>query len=1007
MTSWFGLGLLGFGAVLCVGSLPSGTGEEGAVLHPGAAYELREGEEHEYRLELAPGEVVEATVEQRGIDVSLSLSDPGGKILLSLDSPTGTKGSEGLVAIAGTGGTYPLRVRAATGRDSGGRGFYLLRLAAPRLARPRDRMRAQACREYSEGDRLRRQGTGEDLRRSLVHYDRALRFWQTLEEPDQQVIVSYRQAQVLRDLGSLAAAAGAYRRAASLTQDTELQLHVLNLLAVLYARMGDAPQALRTGQQALELAPRMANPVSHAAALNNLGVVYRTWGEHDKALELFAASLEIWKKVGPHDQWARTLVNQGDALQALGSAKLAIDPLLQALDMQRAIGDRDGEAETYRALGAVYVRLGLRSIGLGYLNEAAAIANASGHAWIEALALNEAGSVLVEMERLGEARDAFLAAGRVARNVGHLSNEAFALAGLGRVLLAEGDGAGALDPFTRSEELFTRFGDPNALSTVLHGRALAERSLGRLEDSLESIQTAVSLAESLREGVSRRDLQAHVIGARTDLYDLQVDLLLRLHERRPGRGYDAEAFAASEWRRARSMLEMVEKMGAGPPRDLPRDILRRQGILRNRLHELAGEKLKNGRRDLPRIQAAVQRTLARWEELSEEIRRQSPAYAAVAEPKLVGVPEVQEILDPETALIAYTLGEERSTLWWIEKNGLEVYELRSRAELEPLAAEVYDSLARLRTKQRNRAQSRKELLGELLLGPVADRLARVRRLVVVADDALQVLPFAALPVPGAGDLVESHAVVQLPSASLAATLRARQQQRSAPADLIAVFADPVFGLSDVRLGGRTTGESRSLPGEMARLPHSEREALAILDLFPAGRSRRLIGFDANRRNAMTPDLARYRYIHFATHGIVDLENPDLSGIQLSRIDPQGQTWIGEGILPFYEVYNLNLPADLVTLSACQTAVGPQLRGEGPLGMSRSFLYAGASRVVGSLWDVEDAAAADLMILFYRALIEEGLPPSLALQKAQNAMRAQERWSSPHHWAGFVLQGDWR
>lgn len=983
--SWAGLGLLGVGAILCAAcSAPSEKREAGAARRPGVTYELREGEKHTYRLELAPGQVVDATAEQRGIDVSLTLSNPAGGELLSIDSPTGTEGNERLVAIAEAGGTYELRVLAATGWASGGQGQYLLRLDPPRSAQPEDRTRAQACREYSEGDRLRKKGTDKDRRRALVHYDRARQLCQDLGDMEWQIVVFRRLGRLLQDLGDLPAAIATYQQALELKPPLKDSVSFLNYLAVLYAQQGDVHQALKAGEQALALAPRTGDLVSEAAALSNLGMISRSWGENDEALKYFARSLEVWKKGLPHREWATTLDNQGETLHAIGSSQQAIDPLQQALKMQKSLEDRKGEARTYRTLGVVYARLGSDVAALKYLEEARAGAQAQGDLWTEALALNNTGSIQLERGRLDEAQATFSEALRIARDGGHRDNEAFALAGLARVRLAEGDAAGASELFAHSEELYTRLGDPNALSMVLYGRALAERSRGRLEAALAFIERAVDLTESLRENVSQRDHRSHVIGARTDLYDLKVDLLLR-------QGDDAEAFAASEWRRARSMLEMVEKMGAvGPPRNLPRDILRRQGVLRNRLNELTGAQLRSDPQNQPEIRARIREALTRWEELSEEMRRLSPAYAAVTEPKLVGVREVQEILDPDTALIAYTLGEERSTLWWIEKDALVVRELRPRAELERLANDVYDQMAQPKRKQQERAQRQQEELGKLLLGSVADRLGNVRRLVVVADDALQILPFAALPVPGSGLLVESHAVVQLPSASLAVTLHARQPQRASPEGLLAVFAAPVFG-----------------PGELASLPHSKREAEEIRAMAPAGMSRLWIGFDAHRDNAMAPDLARFRYVHFATHGIVNLENPNLSGIQLSRVDPQGKPVEGMGILPFYEVYNLRLPADLITLSACQTAVGPQVRGEGPLGMSRSFLYAGASRVVGSLWDVDDEAAAELMILFYRALLEEGLPPSLALQKAQNEMRAQVKWQSPQHWAGFVLQGDWR
>ncbi len=1019
MKQWVGLGLLGVGAALCAGSLPSPlTGRPAASreleLSPGrlVRHDLKEGESHDYPLPLAPGEVVDVTIEQEGIDVSLILLSPDLEVLLSLDTPMGTHGAERLFAVAETGRPYRLRVQAATGKASGLHGSYTLRLAKPRPAGSVERMRARAWQEYSQGEKLRRAATGEARRTALVHYGIALRLWRTVGgDRAQEAIALYRRATIMWALGDLQEAVETYEQALPLAQDTEIRVSILNLLSMLYKQIGDTRMALRRGEQALELAPQTGNPVLYGAALNNLGSLYRTWGENDKALAYFDAALEKWREVGPCPDLAQTLTNKGEVLLAIGSPQPAIKLLKDALQVQEEIGDRIGAAQTHRTLGSAFGILGQLDLGLREMEQAHAIAKETGNRWIEGLTLNDIGSVQLRRREIVQARAAFTEAYRIAREEGQRDNEAYALSGLGRVLVEQGDGAGALERFARSQELFTQLDDPNALSLVLYGRALAERRLGRLDASRQSIEHALELVESLREEVSQHDLQTSVISVRSDLYDLRVDLLLRLHERRPDQGYDAASFAASENRRARSLLEGVRRMGAGIPPTLSREILDRREVLRSQLQALAQEKLKSGPRKRPGIEAEIRAALARWDDLSEEIRRQSPGYAAVAAPKLVGVPEVQDLLDSETALIAYTVGEERSILWWIEKDALEVHQdLPPRKDLEPLASDVYELISHPSTKQRGLMQDRLARLGEILLGPVAERLPRVRRLVVVADETLQTLPFAALPVPGSDEpLVATHAVVELPSASLAAALRARQESRPTPPELIAAFADPVFGLSDERFSQKR-GSTGALPRpsvEMARLPRSLEEADTILGLVSASRSLRLVGFEASRRAALDPKLARDRYIHFATHGLVEPDNPSLSGIQLSRIDPQGRPLEGDGILPFYEVYNLSLPADLVTLSACQTAVGPQVRGEGVLGMSRSFLYAGASRVIGALWEVEDADAADLMILFYQGLLRDGVSPAVALQRAQNTLRTRARRDTPYSWAGFVLQGDWR
>ena len=176
-------------------------------------------------------------------------------------------------------------------------------------------------------------------------------------------------------------------------------------------------------------------------------------------------------------------------------------------------------------------------------------------------------------------------------------------------------------------------------------------------------------------------------------------------------------------------------------------------------------------------------------------------------------------------------------------------------------------------------------------------------------------------------------------------------------------------------------------------------------MVPADQSLNALGFNATKEIVTSGRLAEFRIVHFATHGVLDTEQPNLSKIVLSQIDRQGER--KDGFLRTHEIYNLSLPSDLVVLSACQTALGKEVRGEGLVGLTRGFMYAGAARVMVSLWNVNDESTAVLMERFYRGLFEQGLQPAAALRQAQIEMWREAQWSAPFHWAGFVIQGDWR
>ena len=988
--------------------LPLATAELPLVFEKAISHPIKSGESHGYPLALEPGQVVEASVEQQSIDVALLLDDPEQTTLIRMDSPSGTEGFEQLVFVAQRRGDHRLLIKASDGPYSGGEGTYVLRVRKPRPAQPRDQKTADALAEMIRCEEERKKQTEEGGRRALLHCSNAFDLWKELGNQDQQAVALNRRGRIHAYLGESSQAVELYQWALSLATDRKERVLILNRLALAYADLGRISKAREAGEQALALAPE-AGPVLLAGALNNLSVIYRNWGEIDKAEEFSLRALEAWDSTDPHPDRVQSLLNLANIHLSIGSPESALDYLKEVGAVQRQFGGV--QHETYRFIGVALDQMGNRP-ARGFLELARSHAHVAGERWAETQALNDLGTHLLATGDWAEARAVFTEALEIARSTQNDPGAAYAIGGLGEALLEGGDASGALQSLVNAESRYQKIGDPSGLVAVLYRKALAERKLGRIEDSLGSIDRALELVELLRKDVGARDLRVEFVGIRTDLYDLRVDLLMSLHERSPDQGYAARAFQASEWRRARSLLETVREMGVSIPENISRDALRQQGFLRTRLQHLAEERIRfeaglsaGEGRSLSQVNQEIREAVAQWEVLAEDIRRENPAYSALTEPKIVGVPEVQEMLDGDTALLAITLGEKRSILWWIEKDAFEVRMLDPGAKLERLAQLAYERISHSSGRKQNRPEREVlEELGQSVLEPVADRLKSVRHLVIVADGALQSLPFSTFQSPDSGEpLVESHSVAQLPSASLGLALRERN--RPAWSGLLAIFADPVFDFSDPRFHG--TARPGQPPANLVRLPFSEKEAQAILKMVPKGESLRFLGFDARRDAALRPDLSKQQYIHFATHGIVDLRNPNLSGIQLSRIDAQGRLEEGGGLLPFYEVYNLSLPADLVTLSACKSAVGPHVRGEGYLGMSRSFLYAGASRVVGALWDVNDEAAAELMILFYRGLIVDGKPPAVALQEAQRAMRAQERWQSPYYWAGFVLQGDWR
>ncbi len=280
-------------------------------------------------------------------------------------------------------------------------------------------------------------------------------------------------------------------------------------------------------------------------------------------------------------------------------------------------------------------------------------------------------------------------------------------------------------------------------------------------------------------------------------------------------------------------------------------------------------------------------------------------------------------------------------------------------------------------------------------------------MLIVADGALQYVPFAALPSGTGVPLLARHEIVYLPSASVLATIRQDSRAVSGPLTA-AVFADPVFSKNDVRFASsRDTAapaETRAADGCLyGRLRFSRREAETIAAVAPG--TFEALDFSAAKDTLLARNLRDYRILHFATHCSLNAEHPELSGLVFSLVDKSGKPI--DGFLRLHEIYNLDLHADLVVLSACRTALGKEVHGEGLIGLTRGFMYAGASRVVSSVWNVDDRASSLLMSRFYTEMLSKHLTPAAALRAAQLSMLREPRWSNPHYWAAFGLQGEWR
>jgi len=943
------------------------------------------GETHTYRIALVVGQYARILFDQDGVDVVVTLVSPDGQKLTEVDSPNGTIGPEPVSVIAEEAGDYRLEVRTLYGHVPAGR--YTVRVTEARPASAHDSGRIAAERVDAETVMLQDDGTPKSRQRIIDKAEEALSLWR------------------------------AY------------------------------------GDQRGE-----------AAALNNAARIYGDVSEYHTVLEYSEEALQLAREVGDRKIETNALSALGWTYIALGERKTGLDYHLQALALAREIGYLRDKGGFIYALGFYYASEGDKQTALKYYQEALPLLRASVNLRLEADTLGASGLIYELQGEKRKALDYYEKSFQVLRSINNRLGEASMLGHMGRLYHESfGQKQRALEYYWQALSLIRSMESRWGEAELLYRIARVHHDQGDLLEALRYVEGTLNIIESMRAKISRNELRASFFANVQNYYEFYVALLMRLHKERPAEGYAAAALNASERARARVMLELLVEARARTRHDTDRTLLERDRQLRQALNQKAQYQAQlKERHHTPEQAAAVEKEInalqLEYDEVRGQIRKNRLREDMAALPAPLSLREIQkEVVDADTILLEYALGDERSFLWAVTPDSVTTYELPKRSEIEAAARKMYDLLTtRNQRKAGETIEQRRvrisasdaqyqyaaERLSEMVLSPIAAQL-KTKRLLVVSDGPLQYIPFAALidPTSNKQPLVAKHEIVSSPSASVLALQRREFSGRKEAPESLAVFADPVFDEADERVrmiskNGKLsptknahqvvhTGIARSQnqlptdlersvrdftisvsdnPSRMRRLPFSRAEAEAILE-FASGKPFKALDFRASRNVAIGPEISRYRVLHFATHGLLNNQHPELSGIVLSLIDESGHTV--DGFLRLNEIYNLELPTELVVLSACQTALGKQVKGEGLLGLVRGFMYAGSKRVVASLWKVDDEATAELMKIFYRSMLKEGLRPAAALQAAKVEMSRSKRWHLPYYWAAFELQGEWR
>ena len=813
----------------------------------------------------------------------------------------------------------------------------------------------------------------------------------------------------------------------------------------------------------LALAQESKNDQWIALSLSQAGMMQLLHGDYALSSESHETSLRLYERSGATEGVAFALHAIGILQRVYGNYEQALEYFQKSLQLTESLRRKDLAPRSLSSIGAVYELLGNHVLALDFHEKSLSAGEFSGSKFWTIFSLNSIGEIYREKGQFSKARTHLEMALKLSEQLAYKDRIAYVSLSIGDIDYVKGDYLQALKLAERAIAIARETSSRDALWKALTLAAKAHYGLGQNEKARQLLAEATNTVELLRSNVAGQELRSAYFATVRQPYEVYIDVLMQQHKQSPNEGHDVLALQVNERSLARSLLETLNEAHSDIRHGVDATLLERERALQRQLNMRAARqmRLSSADQDAAAIKKEIDALTAGYQQVAAKIRQSSPRYAALTQPVPLTMGKIQkQLLDPDTALLEYSLGESRSYLWLVTTTSHKSFELPKRGELEASVRRVVQLLndgKRWATDPQINSEYQDEAtkLSRMLLPAGLMAQLKAKRLLIVGDGALQYLPFGALPnlkseafdfrsrsgrrsIANALPLLVDHEIVTLPSASTLAVLRRESANRTQVNKTVAVIADPVFEATDERVTtqkGVAAGETENMNSEtfatsravlqravefetkteagegvreslqIKRLPFTRFEAENILATVPAQQSLKATDFRANRETATSAGLAQYRIVHFATHAILNSEHPELSGIVLSLVNEEGKPV--DGFLRLHDIYNLNLPADLIVLSACQTGLGREIRGEGLIGLTRGFMYAGAPRVVASLWKVDDAATAELMKRFYSAMLKDKLRPAAALRRAKIEMWKQKRWNAPFYWSAFELQGEWR
>jgi len=877
-------------------------------------------------------------------------------------------------------------------------------------------------------------------------------------------------AQVYSKKGMRREAVGTYTEALKIFVSANLNEGVASAVSgigIEYNRLGAYDMALECHTEAQQLHKAAGNDFHEARDLANLGNVFEAVADYAEALDHYRKAFHVQQRIKDEAGAAASLLNMGVSNKNLGNYAQSLRQLREALQKFQASGSRSGIADAYSNLGVLYKNIGalkeaetyyllalqhhkdlndstgwasdLANLGvvcalrkdharaLAYFDQARKIFDMTQDRKQSAIAVFNAAAVLVEQDKLKEAGERLDAAAADFEKLNYAEGLAWCKLVRGEIEKRKGQLKGAQLLFKQALEICSKLEMPEVACQCRGALAGTLAQEGKAQEAIVLYAATVDQLEKLRRNVGTFQLASAFLAKSSDVYHSVVNLLAERSRDEPPAG--ALAYRYLEMGRARSFIDMLVESGIDIRTGADPELLRQEKFLLARISSISSTILTELRAGSPpeHIQALrekLQSTETDYHRLQIELKEKCPEYARLYYPEPLTAEQVQQMLEPDAALLEYSVSKDQCYLFALTRGDLQVFPLPPEAEIRR-ATEKFRELLLNRGSRGYSEQAWR--LYEMLISPAESLLDGKKNIIIVPDGPLHHLAFECMLTEQTDRadfsrlpyLLRRAAVTYAPSATALAEIGRRQKQQAANEKQMLICADPDYGIDGGEVH-QTMRHARNLRNTLVRLPYSALEAKNLSSIFKPGDVLVLDRASASEDRLKTMDLSAFRYVNFATHAFLDEEYPQFSSIVLAQ--GQGEE---DGFLQIQEIFNLKLNARLVTLSACSTACGELLNGEGVVGLSRAFFYAGTPSVVASLWNVNDASTAKLMTELFTSIKSRGLAPSDALRQAKLSMidaaspasfslvPAKQTspsldtggsYAHPYYWAAFVMIG---